>query len=55
MQNITVENVDTKDYPDFSDAFISYAEHEDGTPYTDAELDAISSEVVSEAAHESVI
>jgi hypothetical protein len=36
--NVEVEDVDPKDYPDFCDAYISYAEHEDGTPFTDEEL-----------------
>lgn len=39
--NIEFENVDPKDYPDFCDAFISYAEHQDGTPLTDEELDSL--------------
>ena len=33
------ENVDYKDFPNFSDAFITYAEYEDGTPLTAAELE----------------
>lgn len=36
--NMEVEDVDPNDYPDFSDAYISYAEHEDGTPFSDEEL-----------------
>lgn len=39
--NIEIEGIDTADAPDFADAFISYAEHVDGTPFTDAQLDAI--------------
>ena len=41
VQNIEFENVDPKDYPDFCDAFISYAEHQDGTPLTDEELNSL--------------
>ncbi len=39
--NIEFEGVDSKDYPDFCDAFIAYAEHEDGTPLTEDELDSV--------------
>ena len=37
--NVEIEDIDTSDYPDFCDAFVSYAEHEDGTPFTAEELD----------------
>lgn len=37
---IEVEGIDTKDYPDFCDAFIAYAEY-DGLPMTDKQLDKI--------------
>tara|TARA_R110000803_G_scaffold169939_1_gene232970 strand:+ start:435 stop:611 length:177 start_codon:yes stop_codon:yes gene_type:complete len=37
--NLEFENVDYKDFPNFSDAFITYAEYEDGTPLTQAELE----------------
>jgi hypothetical protein len=43
MNSIEVEDVDMKDYPDFSDAFISYAEFNDGTPLNDTELDELNS------------
>lgn len=43
-----------KDYPDFCDAFISYAEWKDGTPLTDDELEKIDSETVNGAAYESL-
>lgn len=46
MKNVEVMGVRNWDYPDFSDAFISYAEHDDGTPYTEDELDAIPPEEV---------
>jgi len=38
LQEITVEGVDRRDYPDFVDAFVSSAEWDDGKPLTDAEL-----------------
>ncbi len=39
--NIEFDGIDHSDYPDFCDAFICYAEHEDGEPLTDAELDLL--------------
>lgn len=40
ITNVEVEGIDTKDYPDFVDAFISYAEY-DGVEMTDEQLDEI--------------
>ena len=40
IKNIEVEGIDTKDYPDFCDAFISKADY-DGKPMTDAQLDEL--------------
>jgi hypothetical protein len=37
VSNIKFEDVDYKDYPDFCDCFISYAEL-DGVPMTEVEL-----------------
>jgi len=39
--NIQFEDVFFWDYPDFCDAFVSYAEHEDGTPLTEKELEKL--------------
>ena len=39
--SIEVDGVDMRDYPDFCDAYIDYAEYADGTPLTDAELDLL--------------
>lgn len=39
VYNAELDDVHTGDAPDFSDAYVSYAEHEDGTPFTDDELD----------------
>lgn len=39
--NIEFDGIDHSDYPDFADAFVSYAEHPDGTPLTDDELDIL--------------
>ena len=49
---IEVEGIDTSDAPDFSDAFISYAEWSDsGEPLSEDELDELNSDssVVYEA------
>lgn len=40
IDNIEVDGIDTTDYPDFCDAFISYAEY-DGREMTDEELDEL--------------
>ena len=40
IDNIEIEGIDTKDYPDFTDAFISSADY-DGQPMTDEQLDEI--------------
>lgn len=39
--NIELAGIDTRDAPDFCDAHVVYAEHADGTPYTDDELDTL--------------
>lgn len=40
IQNVQVENIRMYDYPDFVDAYISYAEI-DGRELTEDELDAL--------------
>jgi hypothetical protein len=37
LENIIIEGVDIKDYPDFCDAFLSHADH-NGAPLTEDEL-----------------
>jgi hypothetical protein len=39
VAKVEVDGVDTRDYPDYCDAYFSYAEYEDGTKLTDDELD----------------
>lgn len=39
VKSIELEDVHSWDYPDFCDAFISYAEWEDGTTLTELELE----------------
>jgi len=38
VSSIEIDGIDTSDYPDFVDAYITYAEYEDGTPLTEDEL-----------------
>lgn len=38
VRSIEIDGIDPEDYPDFVDAYITYAEYEDGTPLTDEEL-----------------
>jgi hypothetical protein len=40
VQDVEVEGIDTKDYPDFCDAYIAYATY-DGVPMTDEQLEAL--------------
>ena len=41
---VQLDGVDSSDYPKFCDAYISYAEYEDGTELTDDELSTLSEE-----------
>jgi hypothetical protein len=41
FSSLEVDGIDTKDYPDFSDAFICYGEYTDGTPLEDVDLQAL--------------
>lgn len=55
--SIQIDGVDMDDYPDFSDAYISYAEFEDGTPLTQQEIEKFEEEnygIVNDLAHDSV-
>ena len=40
IDNIEVDGIDTKDYPDFCDAFIASADY-DGKPMTDEQLEKL--------------
>ena len=40
IDNIEIDGINTKDYPDFCDAYISSADY-DGVPMTDEQLDEI--------------
>ena len=55
IMNLEVDGVDSDDYPDFCDAFFSYAEYEDGTPLSDDELEQLGDEFgdhINQLAHE---
>lgn len=56
VQNLEVDGVDRKDYPDFCDAYFSYAEWvENGDELTDEQLDWLTEdypEIVNEMAFE---
>jgi hypothetical protein len=40
IDNVEVDGIDTRDYPDFCDAYISYAEYK-GKEMTEAQLDRL--------------
>ena len=43
ISNVELEDVFTNDYPDFSDAYIAYAEY-DGVPMTSEQLDELNND-----------
>ena len=54
-RSIELDGVNRRDYPDFADAYFSYAEFEDGTELSDSELELLTEEyadVVNQLAHE---
>ena len=57
ITSIEIDNVDTDDYPDFSDAYISAARYADGNALTDEELERLQDDnrdLVHELAHTSI-
>lgn len=48
MINVEFDGIELGDAHDFSDAYIKYAEHDDGTPLTEQELEDIDSSEVYE-------
>ena len=57
FDSIEIDGVDRRDHPDYSDAYISYAEYEDGTPVPDELLDQLTdehSDVVNQKANDSM-
>jgi hypothetical protein len=55
--SVEVEDVDSRDYPDFSDAFFSYAEFEDtGEPLDEEDMDILNEkypDIINEMAYDS--
>jgi len=43
ISNIELEDISMRDYPDFSDAYISYADY-DGVPMTSEQLDELNND-----------
>ncbi len=41
LSSVEICGIDSSDYPDFCDAYIDYAEYEDGTPLTGDELEEL--------------
>ena len=57
MRSLEIENVDARDYPDFSDAYIGRASFTDGTDLSDQEMDQLNDEhgdLVHELAYDSL-
>jgi hypothetical protein len=55
--NLQVDGVDSRDYPDFSDAYFSSGSYEDGTHLTDDELERLNdlaADVLWEMAYDSL-
>ena len=52
IDNIVIDGIDTKDYPDFSNAYIVSADY-DGVPMTDKQLDEINDD--GDFQHECII
>jgi len=57
MRSLEIDGVDPRDYPDFSDAYISHASFTDGTDLSDEEMDQLNNEhgdLVHELAYDSL-
>lgn len=55
--DLEVDGVDSRDYPDFSDAYFSFGCYEDGTPLSEDELNRLTelaNDVLWEMAYESL-
>ena len=47
-KSLEFEDIDPEDYPKFVDAYVSYAEYEDGSALTDDELEKLDTEYPKE-------
>ena len=55
--SLELDGVDSKDHPDYADAYFSHGTFEDGTPLSDQELDQLTDEhgdLVNQMAHDSL-
>ena len=55
VKNAEIDGVDSSDYPDFCDAYFSYAEFENNTPLNDEQLEQLTEEngdVINEMAND---
>ena len=58
LRNVSVSGINMDDYPDFVDAYISYAEDSNGKPLTDEQLETLTNnnqEFVQEMAHDEIM
>lgn len=58
IQNIQIDGINRRDYPDFVDAYISYAEFQNGEPLTAEQLNDLndeSGEIINEMIHEGAL
>jgi hypothetical protein len=57
LKSLEVDGVDTRDYPEFGEAYLTYAEFEDGTPLSDEEIELFQDkhdDLVYQAAYDSL-
>ena len=40
-RNVVMSGIELSDHPDYSSAYLEYAEHENGTPLSESELDQL--------------
>ena len=58
LRNVSVSGICMNDYPDFVDAYISYAEDAGGNPLTDEQLETLTNDhqgFVQEWAHDEIM
>ena len=58
LASLEIDGIDSSDYPDFCDAFFSYATFEDGEELSDEELEDLSekyADVVNMMAHDDCV
>ena len=58
ISTLVIDGVDTRDYPDFCDAYVAYGNFADGTEMSESDLDTFNEdnpEVAQEMAFESLV